>query len=91
MNRKTFAQRFNRELSLIGFPDELADKTMAVSKVFSVSRHLANGMIFGQMLPTREQLYKIAEILEVCPHWLSGITDKKKAFSSKDLAESVEE
>ena len=87
MNSKTFSQRFNRELSLNGFPDELTEKTKAVSKVFGVSRHLANAMLFGYSLPNIEQLNRIAEILEVCPLWLSGQTEKRKAFSKDAVLE----
>lgn len=90
MNRKVFSQRFNRELSLLGFPEELNEKIKAVSKVFGVTRHLANAMIFGHLLPNAEQLEKIAEILEVCPQWLSGATDRKKGFSAREVAESME-
>lgn len=89
MNCKTFSQRFNRELSQLGFPEELTEKTKAVAKVFGVTRHLANAMIFGHVLPSSEQLYKIAEVLEVCPQWLSGATDRKKAFPEKESTESV--
>jgi hypothetical protein len=89
MNSKLFSQRFNRELALLGFPDELAEKTKAIAKVFKVSRHLANGMIFGQNLPSIDELNRIAEVLEVCPGWLCGKTDKRKAFSAKDLLENV--
>lgn len=89
MNCKTFSQRFNRELSLLGFPEELTEKTKAVAKVFGVTRHLANAMIFGHVLPSSEQLDKIAEVLEVCPQWLSGATDRKKAFPGKESTESV--
>lgn len=89
MNSKVFSQRFNRELSLLGFPEELAEKTKAVSKVFGVTRHLANAMIFGHLLPNSEQLDKIAEVLEVCPQWLSGTTDRKKAYPGKEITESV--
>lgn len=89
MNSKIFSQRFNRELSLLGFPEDLAEKTKAVSKVFGVTRHLANAMIFGHMLPPDDQLDKIAEILEVCPQWLSGKTDRKKAYPGRETAESV--
>ncbi|MGQ3889333.1 helix-turn-helix domain-containing protein [Legionella sp. CNM-1927-20] len=84
MNTKVFSQRFNRELSLLGFPEDITEKTKAVAKVFGVTRHLANGMIFGQILPSFEQLQKIAEVLEVCPQWLSGATDRKKAFSVRE-------
>lgn len=87
MNSKTFSQRFNRELSVNGFPDDLTEKTKAVAKVFSVSRHLANAMLFGYSLPNREQLDRIAEILEVCPLWLSGETEKRKAYSKEALSE----
>jgi hypothetical protein len=86
MNCKVFSQRFNRELSVLGFPEELAEKIKAVSKVFGVTRHLANAMIFGHLLPSMEQLDKIAEILEVCPKWLSGATERKKAYSGKEEA-----
>ena len=89
MNSKVFSQRFNRELSLLGFPEDLAEKTKAVAKVFGVTRHLANAMIFGHVLPPEKQLDKIAEILEVCPQWLGGKTDRKKAYSSKETSESV--
>ncbi|HBI21815.1 MAG TPA: hypothetical protein DDY37_04410 [Legionella sp.] len=79
MNSKVFAQRFNRELSLLDFPEELTEKIKAVAKVFGVSRHLANAMIFGHMLPPDEELNKIAQILEVCPEWLSGRTERRKS------------
>ncbi len=87
MNSKTFSQRFNRELSANGFPDDLSEKTKAVSKVFDVSRHLANAMLFGYSLPNNEQLLKIAETLEVCPLWLSGQTERRKAFSKDTVLE----
>lgn len=89
MNSKVFSQRFNRELSVLGFPDELAEKTKAVAKVFGVTRHLANAMIFGHILPIPDQLDKIAEILEVCPQWLGGKTDRKKAYPNRETVDSV--
>ena len=89
MNGKVFSQRFNRELSLLGFPEDLTEKTKAVTKVFDVTRHLANAMIFGHILPAEEQLDKIAEILEVCPQWLSGATDRKKAYPGREMADSA--
>jgi hypothetical protein len=88
MNSKVFSQRFNRELATLGFPEELTEKIKAVSKVFEISRHLANSLIFGHILPQNEQLDKIASVLEVCPLWLSGATDKKKVYSSRETAES---
>ncbi|MFT4058501.1 MAG: hypothetical protein QM652_03030 [Legionella sp.] len=88
MNSKVFSQRFNRELATLGFPEELSEKIKAVSKVFDVSRHLANSLIFGHVLPGKEQLDRIAAILEVCPLWLSGTTDRKKAYSSRETADS---
>lgn len=89
MNSKVFSQRFNRELATLGFPEDLVEKTKAVSKVFSITRHLANSLIFGHILPNKEQLENIAEILEVCPLWLSGVTDRKKAYPGRELADSV--
>lgn len=84
MNGKVFSQRFNRELALLGFPEDLADKTKAVVKVFGVTRHLANAMIFGHSLLPEEILDHVAEVLEVCPKWLSGKTDRKKAYISRE-------
>lgn len=89
MNSKVFSQRFNRELASLGFPEDLAEKIKAVAKVFGVSRHLANSLIFGHILPGNEQLNKIAEILEVCPQWLGGATDRKKTYPSREVADSV--
>ncbi|WP_133128556.1 hypothetical protein [Legionella nagasakiensis] len=89
MNSKVFSQRFNRELSLLGFPEEIHEKTKAVAKVFGVTRHLANAMIFGHILPPDAQLDKIAEILEVCPQWLSGASDRKKAYSGRETADQI--
>ncbi len=83
MNAKVFSQRFNRELATLGLPEELHDKTKAVAKVFGVTRHMANAMIFGHLTPNEEQLDNIASILEVCPKWLSGATDRKKGYSPK--------
>lgn len=89
MNSKIFSQRFNRELSLLGFPEGLTEKTTAVVKVFEVSRHLANAMIFGnKVLLSPEQLDKIAAILEVCPQWLSGVTDRKKPYTARDTVDT---
>lgn len=89
MNSKVFSQRFNRELSSLGFPEDINEKVKAISKVFGVTRHLANSMIFGHTLPPHEQLDKIAEILEVCPQWLSGISDRKKAYPGRETEEAV--
>lgn len=85
MNSKIFAQRFNRELASLEFPDDLTEKIKAVAKVFGVSRHLANAMIFGQILPSEEQLNKIAQVLEVCPEWLKGRTERRKASESESV------
>lgn len=87
MNSKVFSQRFNRELAVLGFPEELQEKTKAVAKVFGVTRHLANAMLFGYMLPPEDDLDNIARILEVCPLWLGGKTDRKKAYTCKEPAE----
>ena len=57
-------------------------KIKAVAKVFGVSRHLANAMIFGQLMPSEEQLNKIAQVLEVCPEWLSGRSERRKSTES---------
>ncbi len=90
MNSKVFSQRFNRELSLLGLPEELNEKTKAVSKVFGVTRHLANAMIFGHAVLLEPQLDKIAQILEVCPLWLSGKTERRKAYPGRDIAEEAD-
>lgn len=90
MNTKIFSQRFNRELSFMDLPEDLAEKTKAIAKVFSVTRHMANAMIFGNMIPPENQLDKIAEILDVCPEWLSGKTDKRKAYSGREMVETEE-
>lgn len=82
MSSKVFSQRFNRELSLLDFPEELTEKIKAVAKVFGVTRHMANAMIFGQIVPNDEQLNKIAQVLEVCPEWLSGRTERRKTTES---------
>ena len=86
MNSKVFAERFNRELTLLDLPDEPGDKIKAVSKVFGIKSHLANALILGHLPPSEEQLDRIAEILEVCPQWLSGLTDKKKAYVRRESA-----
>ncbi len=82
MNSKVFAQRFNRELASLDFPEDLTEKVKAVAKVFGVTRHMANAMIFGQILPSGEQMQAIAQTLEVCPEWLSGKTERRKSTES---------
>jgi hypothetical protein len=81
MSTKVFSQRFNRELSTLGFPDDPAGKIEAIAKVFGISRHLANAMVFGHGLPSPAQVQTIAEVLEVCPQWLMGKTEKKSVSS----------
>jgi hypothetical protein len=88
MDRKVFSQRFNSELAVLGFPEHISDKAKAVSKVFEVSTHLATAMIYGQILPSTTQIAKIADILEVCPQWLSGVTEKKKVSSKREVVDS---
>lgn len=90
MKSKLFSERFNRELTLLDLPDEPGDKIKAVSKVFGISRHLANALILGHLLPSEAQLDQIAEILEVCPQWLCGNVDKKKAYSRRGIAEATD-
>ena len=84
MTSKVFAQRFNRELSALDFPEELNEKIKAIAKVFGVTRHMANAMIFGQIMPSAEQMNNIAQILEVCPEWMSGRTEKRKSTETAD-------
>lgn len=84
MNSKVFAERFNRELVAFNLPDEPSDKIKAISKVFEISRHLANSLVLGYTLPSDEQLDRIARILEVCPDWLCGNADKKKVYSRRE-------
>ena len=88
MNSKLFSQRFNRELSLLGLPEDVNDKTKAVAKVFGITRHLANAMIFGHAVLLDAELDKIAQILEVCPLWLSGKTERRKAYPLQDTTDT---
>lgn len=90
MNSKVFSERFNRELTLLDLPEEPTDKVKAVSKVFGISRHLANALILGHLVPSETQLQQISEILEVCPKWLAGHSDKKKAYARREDTETTE-
>lgn len=90
MNRKIFSERFNRELAMMGFPDEVADKTQAIVKSFRVTSYLANGMIFGHLIPPEPHLSKIAAALDVCVDWLCGVTDKKKPYTPQDVVVQTE-
>lgn len=89
MNAKVFSQRFNRELTLLGFPEEMQEKTKAVAKVFGVTRHLATAMLFGYTLPSEEVIDNIARVLEVCPQYLSGKTERKKAYAGRESVETT--
>ena len=90
MHAKVFSQRFNRELAAMDLPEDLNEKIKAIAKVFSVTRHMANAMIFGHILPSKEELEKIAEVLDVCPSWLCGKTEKRKGYSGKEALENEE-
>ncbi len=90
MNSKTFLQRFNRELATLGFPEEQLERIKAVSKVFGISRHLANSLIMGgHVLPNADQLDMIARTLEICPRWLSGASERRKVYPEQETVESV--
>ena len=73
----------------MGLPEDINEKTKAVSKVFGVTRHLANAMIFGHAALNETQLDRIAQILEVCPLWLGGQTERRKAYPGKELLEEA--
>lgn len=89
MNIKVFSQRFNHEIYSLGFPEEVIEKIKAVMKVFKVPRQLANSMLSGgHILPSKDELDRIAQILEVCPHWLSGKTNKRKAYSKREVEDA---
>ena len=45
-------------------------------------------MLFGYLLPAPEELKKIAEILEVCPLWLSGQTEKRTTYVERERKNS---
>ncbi len=89
MNSKIFSERFNRELTAWSLPDDLAEKTKAVAKVFNVSRYFANAMVFGHIMPSAEELDNIAKILGVCPQWLGGNTERRKAYPGSTETESA--
>jgi len=86
MNAKLFSQRFNREIACFGLPDDLAEKTKGIARVFGMSRHMAHSLLFGYNMPDDEWLDKIASTLEICPMWLSGRTNKRKAYSPLPVA-----
>lgn len=88
MNAKLFSQRFNREVATMGLPSELGEKTKAIAKVFGVTRHMANAMLFGHSLPEPGAIDRIASILEVCPLWLCGKADKRKTYSPMTVEEA---
>ena len=85
MNGKVFTQRFNRELAALDFPTDIKEKVIAVNKVFGLKKQIANDMIFGYIFPTSNQLLHIARILDVCPAWLCGDTERKRTFPEKEL------
>lgn len=88
MNRKTFSQRFNREISVMGLPEDLNEKVKAVSKVFNVTRYLANAMLFGHAILSESELDHIARVLGVCPQWLCGNTERRKAYPGEELEDA---
>ena len=81
MSVKIFSERFNFELNRNGFPGELSAKIDAVVKAFNVNGTLANNMLFGLSMPNPEILNTIACILDVNVDYLSGNTDRKKAYT----------
>jgi len=46
-------------------------------------------MIFGQSSPSPEALDNIAQILEVCPQWLSGETSRRKGYPERMASEEI--
>jgi transcriptional regulator with XRE-family HTH domain len=72
MNVKCFSERINRELQSAGFPSNERDKAKAFAKVFKVSPHMADSLLHGQMMPSKELLEEIAKEFEVSRDWLVG-------------------
>lgn len=85
MNAKQFSQRFNQEIRSLGLPDDLTDKTKAIAKVFGITRHMANSILFGHTMPELEDIDRIACTLEVCPMWLCGRGERRKSYSPMSI------
>lgn len=72
MNVKCFSERINRELQSAGFPLNDREKAKAFAKVFNVSPYMADSLLHGKMMPSKELLEEIAKEFEVSQDWLSG-------------------
>lgn len=72
MNVKCFSERINKELVSAGFPNNEKEKLEAFAKVFHVSPYMADSLLHGKMMPSKELLDAIAEEFEVSKSWLCG-------------------
>lgn len=78
MSMKAFKDRLEKELNIAGFPTQVDERERAFAKVFGLSKHTANSILNGIVLPDKATLEKIAIELEVSAEWLLGENESKK-------------
>lgn len=75
MTHKLFAERLNKELDDIDFPQHEAERVEAFSTMFHLPKFKAEAILSGNMLPSEELLQAISDELEVNANWLTGKED----------------
>ena len=74
---KRFAERLNRELDSIGFPESSSERIEAFSRLVHIPKFKAESYLNGLANPDQTVLKIIAQELEVNEDWLIGRTDSK--------------
>lgn len=74
---KRFAERLNKELDSIGFPESTSERIEALSKLMHIPKFKAESYLSGLANPELPVLKNLAQELEVSEEWLLGKSDSK--------------
>lgn len=74
---KRFAERLNKELDSIGFPESTIERIEALAKLVHIPKFKAESYLNGLANPDTPVLKTLAQELEVNEDWLIGKSDAK--------------
>lgn len=69
---KSFAERLHQCLDEMGAPQPTRERAVVLSKMLSIPKQYAWGLLEGQQKPDQALLTSMAQEFEVDPSWLSG-------------------
>lgn len=78
MSCSIFQKRLHKELTAFAFPLEKEERIECFSKIFNLSKHTSESIMYGSIIPDLKTIKMIAVELSVSEQWLLGTSNKKR-------------